>query len=92
MSMSAITAISILWFMGGCGVSTAATNAISTKGLVSMMLKYRIEIVYQMTMSAAKVMLSKGLVTETDYRLFEQEMLEKYKPETGDLFSNLDLQ
>ena len=80
--------------MGGCSVSTAATNAISMKGLVSMMPKHngRIEIVYQMTMSAAKAMLSKGLVTETDYRLFEQEMLEKYKPETGDLFSNLDLQ
>ena len=52
----------------------------------------RVEIVYQMTMSAGKAMLRKGLVTETDYRLFEQEMLEKYKPETGDLFSNLDLQ
>ena len=52
----------------------------------------RSEIVYQMTMSAAKKMLKKGLITREEYIQFEGQMKEKYSPKIGSLFSNLNLQ
>ena len=50
------------------------------------------ELVYQITMAAAKSMLRKELVTKEVYKTFEREMLKKYKPIIGELFSDLDLQ
>ena len=63
------------------------------KGLVNTMQKNESrELVYQMTMAAAKSMLRKEMITKEAYKAFEQEMLKKYRPIIGGLFSDLDLQ
>ena len=50
------------------------------------------EIVFQMTMSAARQMLEKGLISEDDYKQFDTKMQQKYRPIFGTLFANIDLQ
>lgn len=50
------------------------------------------EIVFQMTMSAARQMLEKGLISEDEYKQFDTKMQQKYRPIFGPLFSNIDLQ
>ena len=50
------------------------------------------EIVFQMTMSAARQMLEKGLISEDEYKQFDTKMQQKYRPIFGTLFSNIDLQ
>lgn len=50
------------------------------------------EIVFQMTMNAARLMLEKGLITKEEYLQFDTKMKQKYKPIIGNLFSNIDLQ
>ena len=49
------------------------------------------EIVFQMTMSAARQMLEKGLISEDEYKQFYTKMRQKYCPIFGTLFSNIDL-
>ena len=49
------------------------------------------EIVFQMTMSAARQMFEKGLISEDDYKQFDTKMQQKYRPIFGTLFSNIDL-
>ena len=49
------------------------------------------EIVFQMTMSAARQMLEKGLISEDEYKQFDTKMQQKYRPIFGTLFSNIDL-
>lgn len=49
------------------------------------------EIMYQTTMHIARNMLSEGLITEEDYRRFDIEMREKYKPTFGGIFGDIDL-
>ena len=49
------------------------------------------EIVFQMTMSAARQMLEKELISEDEYKLFDTKMRQKYCPIFGTLFSNIDL-
>lgn len=49
------------------------------------------EIVYQMTMSAARQMLEKGLISEEEYKQFDTKMQAKYRPIIGTLFSNINL-
>lgn len=49
------------------------------------------EIIYQMTMSAARQMLEKGLITKQEYKDFDVKMQQKYQPVFGVLFSNIDL-
>ncbi|MDD3028650.1 MAG: hypothetical protein PHI41_11500 [Erysipelotrichaceae bacterium] len=51
----------------------------------------RREIVYQMTMSAARQMLEKGLISREEYVQFDTKMRAKYRPIIGTLFSNIDL-
>lgn len=51
----------------------------------------RREIVYQMTMSAARQMLEKGLISREEYVQFDTNMRAKYRPIIGTLFSNIDL-
>ena len=43
------------------------------------------ELRFQLTMSVARRMLSKGLISEAEYRDFEREMAEKYVPVIGGL-------
>lgn len=42
---------------------------------------------YQITMSIAKKMLNEGLLQGDEYDVFEQNMLEKYQPLYGRIFS-----
>ena len=41
------------------------------------------EIVFQMTMSAARQMLEKGLISEDEYKQFDTKMQQKYCPIFG---------
>ena len=50
------------------------------------------EIIYQMTMSAARQMLEKGLISEKEYKQFDTKMQQKYSPIFGTLFSDINLQ
>lgn len=50
------------------------------------------EIIYQMTMSAARQMFEKGLISEEEYKQFDTKMQQKYSPIFGTLFSNINLQ
>ena len=50
------------------------------------------EIIYQMTMSAARQMLEKGLISVEEYKQFDTKMQQKYSPIFGTLFSNINLQ
>ena len=47
------------------------------------------EIAYQMTMSAARQMLEKCLISEKEYLQFDTKMQQKYSPIFGSLFSNI---
>ena len=50
------------------------------------------EIVFQMTMSAARQMLEKEMISEDEYKQFDTKMQQQYRPIFGTLFSNIDLQ
>lgn len=45
------------------------------------------EAAFQVTMHLARKMLAQKLITEKEYRGFEQEMLRRYRPFSGDLFT-----
>ena len=51
----------------------------------------RKEVVYQMTMSAARRMLEKGLITEEQYQTYDTKMRQKYAPIIGTLWAEMDL-
>lgn len=45
------------------------------------------EAAFQVTMHLARKMLAKKLITEKEYRDFERDMLQRYQPFSGDLFT-----
>ncbi len=47
------------------------------------------EKLYQVTMTIAKSMLSKGMITTEEYAVIDTKMLEKYRPILGTLLSTL---
>ena len=49
------------------------------------------EIIFQMTMSYARKLFQKGLLSEQDYEAFDIKMQQKWQPKIGGLFSNLEL-
>lgn len=51
----------------------------------------RKEVVYQMTMSAARRMLEKGLITEEQYQKYDTKMRQKYASIIGTLWAEMDL-
>lgn len=51
----------------------------------------RREIVFQMTMSAARKMLEQGLITREEYEEFDTKMQQKYRPIFGSLLSDISL-
>lgn len=53
--------------------------------------QFRNETLYQTTMSLARTMLEKGVISEEDYNEFDTNMLEKYQPIFGTLFSDIHL-
>lgn len=53
--------------------------------------QFRNEMRYQITMSLARSMLEKGMISEDEYHEFDTIMLEKYHPVFGTLFSDIHL-
>ncbi len=51
----------------------------------------RREIIYQMTMTAARKMLENGDISREEYEQFDTIMRQKYSPVFGVLFSKIDL-
>ena len=51
----------------------------------------RREIVFQMTMSMARQMLEKGMISNEEYKQFDTKMQQKYRPIFGTLFSDINL-
>lgn len=49
------------------------------------------EKLYQATMSMAKNLLNKGIVSADEYKQIDTIFREKYKPSLGILFSDIDL-
>lgn len=45
------------------------------------------EALFQMTLHLARKMLASRLISEKEYRAFEQEMLREYQPFSGDLYT-----
>ncbi len=50
--------------------------------------KFKAERLYQATMSMARNMLLRGLISEEEYRQIDTIFLEKYRPVFGTLFSD----
>ena len=53
--------------------------------------QFRNEMLYQTTMTLARSMLEKGVISEEDYHEFDTIMLEKYHPIFGTLFTDISL-
>lgn len=51
----------------------------------------RNEIVFQVTMTAARKLLEEGFITREQYEEFDTRMRQKYQPVFGGLFSKLNL-
>ena len=51
----------------------------------------RNEIVFQMTMAAARKMLEEGLISREEYEIFDTNMQQKYEPVFGSLFTDINL-
>ena len=49
------------------------------------------EKLYQATMTFARTLLNKGLLTEEEYRQIDTKFTEKYAPTSGRLLSDIDL-
>ena len=49
------------------------------------------EIIFQMTMSYARQLVAKGLLSEEEYREFDTKMQQEWQPKIGGLFSNINL-
>jgi hypothetical protein len=45
------------------------------------------EATFQVTLHVARKMLAQKLITEKEYRDFEKEMIRRYQPFSGDLFT-----
>lgn len=72
--------------------STAPTPVISTTDLEVIFMSeemFNSEKDYGITMSIAKSMLEKGLITMSEYDQFKEEMMEKYRPKISPLIATL---
>ena len=49
------------------------------------------EIIYQMTMQAAREMFRQELITREEYLQFDTKMRRKYEPVFGSIFSDINL-
>jgi hypothetical protein len=52
---------------------------------------FNAEKIYQATMTIAKSMLAKNLITAEEYSIIDTKMLEKYKPAFGSLLAQTSL-
>ena len=72
----------------------APTAVISSTDLeVKVMSKeqMRKEMLYQTTMSMARQMMEKSLISKEEYVQIDTKMQEKYEPSLGTLFADIDL-
>ncbi len=53
--------------------------------------QFRAEKQYQSSLSIAKFMLEKSIITPEDFALIDEYLLEKYRPLLGTLFSHINL-
>lgn len=53
--------------------------------------QFRAEKQYQSSLSIAKSMLKKSIITSEEFALIDEYLLEKYKPLLGTLFSHINL-
>lgn len=49
------------------------------------------DLTYQVTMSFLRQLLEKGLITDEEYREFDNKMILKYNPQIGLLVADIDL-
>lgn len=78
------------WSTGIATESSAPMTAILLTGLeVFAMDKktFQQEVAFQVTLHLARKMLAKKLITEKEYHDFERDMLRRYQPFSGDLFT-----
>ena len=52
---------------------------------------FNAEKLYQVTMTIAKSMLTKGIITSEEYAVIDTKMLEKYRPIFGTLLAHTSL-
>ena len=64
-----------------------AISSTASEVLVMDKKTFEQEAAFQVTMYLARKMLAQKLITEKEYRGFEQEMLRRYRPFSGDLFT-----
>jgi hypothetical protein len=64
-----------------------AISSTASEVLVMDKKTFEQEATFQVTMHLARKMLAKKLITEKEYRDFEQDMLRRYQPFSGDLFT-----
>lgn len=64
-----------------------AISSTASEVLVMDKKTFEPEAAFQVTMHLARKMLAQKLITEKEYRDFEQEMLRQYRPFSGDLFT-----
>ena len=71
------------------GSSAPMPAILHTGSEVSAMDKrsFQNETAFQVVMHLARRMLAEKLITEKEYQTFEQEMLHKYQPFSGDLYT-----
>ena len=78
--------------LGGIG-NIAATRAIlrigSGKGLLMTNEQFERERQYRVAISVAAAMIKQGLLTEDEFRIINEMMIEKYKPFFGGLVRGL---
>ena len=67
----------------------AAEPVISKRGLEVSSVNFQNEMMYQATMSFARKMLRDGLITVDEYRQSDTMFIEKYQPQIGVLFVDL---
>ena len=53
--------------------------------------EFRAELRYRMSLSVARAMLEKGVITEEEYRQIDTILLEKHRPTLGTLLSGKPL-
>ena len=65
---------------------------LSGLGAVKMSeVQFRNETLYQLTMSLAKNLLRRGVISRNEYRVIDTIFLKKYSPSLGGLFADIDL-
>ena len=69
--------------------SIAAVSAICSPDSEVSSVNFQNEMMYQATMSIARKMLRDGLISEDEYRQIDTMFIEKYQPQLGVLFVDL---